>query len=718
MARTPGSAASVGASGMTVERMGMLTVALIALLMMFMMSSRLGGGGIAAAPGPVVVAAPVDARVEALLAEAERRDAHQQQHPPPPHGGADRPLTAKDVRKASRPPPVASRIKPAAPATVEAVPSDTESPAGEDPAPPRHDAVVDGGEQPKRRQRVLSEPSEADGSDFDEYPVIRDTVEAPRGALKKPAEYVMLPSAGTTRKLFVPRSKAAEHHIAASAAGALYTGPLKLAHTWKNPNLDEVTGPNIRTLPANGSWVCEFMLFGMPHVCKIETGEESMLDCIDRIGGRVLEKALPTRCTKTQYWQSVRDRGPAPADASADTGRDWVYMAQTTPTTEKPSYIPPAERTYRRDIPSRHCSYGTLHPITFAVPYRNIVPFVTRHKFFDFLPYGMRKFPPWIFRPGDYRMGHQDEFLTSLLHKHSYFAFTHKRGGWDCMRHTEIFAAGTIPYFADIHMCGKYCLALLPKDLLKEALELPGVSYIGGMQAKRAPNQEFIEPIARGTANMNFKKPGRIDWKAFDEDKYWTLAERIHNYTRNYLSTRSLVAYVLHKIKYEEPRHAFVLGRDHMDFLELQMESGFADLGINYTTHYTRPTWHRVVEPGENEHFTAAEFEAIRNKRGLKSEMHGASMVLGLRIPPLQNPVDHELIRQKLKNKEFDLVVYTWPHFPVGGYPFWKEVSESVPRDRIVFIDGGDDGNDPHDAYRKAIKHGHIFRRELHDGNC
>jgi hypothetical protein len=671
----PAAAASLGIAGgrLRVERLGLVTVGIIAVFALVLLSSRMSFGP----DGLVVVGGDArDSRRQRLLRE---RLALQSVLDDVKHG--------RD--------PVLDIVVDGEPSSEATQP----------------DKVVD--ERSGDHHRKL-------GNHVDSSAALNpgDSSPSKRRQRGQRPDDVILREPGHEVPLRIPKAAAADDHIAAAAEGALSTKQTKLVHNWKNPHLDEVTGPNIRTLPANGSYVCEFFLFGMPHICRLEQGDESMLDCIHRIGGENLERALPTRCTKTPYWRSVRHLGPRDPQ---DISRDWVFLAQTTSPDAGPQpYIPPKDRTFRRDIESKQCSYTTLHPITFAIPFRNIVPKVTRHKFFDFLPYGMRKFPPWEFRPGDYRMGHQDEFLTSLLHKHSYYAFTHKRGGWDCMRHTEILAAGSIPYFADLHLCGKYCLVMLPKDLLKEVFDMPGVSFIGALNHPNGPpNREFIEPIPRATANMNYNKPGRIDWNTFDEKRYYELADKMLEYTQKYMSTRSLVAYVLHKIGYDEPRHALVMGRDHMDYMELMMESGFADLGINYTTHLQRPTWHQVVEPESGAHLTVEELENQRTARGLKSEMHGASMVVGLRIPPLQNPTDHDDIRRKLKEGFFDLVVYTWPHWPVGaGYPFWPEVHASLPKERIVFVDGGDDGDDPHNDFRPASRFGHIFRRELHEGSC
>lgn len=46
------------------------------------------------------------------------------------------------------------------------------------------------------------------------------------------------------------------------------------------------------------------------------------------------------------------------------------------------------------------------------------------------------------------------------------YAITHKKGGWDCMRHYEILANGCIPYFTDLNKCPSLTMANFPKDLI------------------------------------------------------------------------------------------------------------------------------------------------------------------------------------------------------------------------------------------------------------
>jgi hypothetical protein len=55
---------------------------------------------------------------------------------------------------------------------------------------------------------------------------------------------------------------------------------------------------------------------------------------------------------------------------------------------------------------------------------------------------------------------------------------THWRS-WDCLRHYEILAAGSVPYFKDLDLSPKATLAHLPKALLLEGKALQGVGAEG-----------------------------------------------------------------------------------------------------------------------------------------------------------------------------------------------------------------------------------------------
>jgi hypothetical protein len=153
-----------------------------------------------------------------------------------------------------------------------------------------------------------------------------------------------------------------------------------------------------------------------------------------------------------------------------------------------PNQQSPVTRSHQPEAPigtSRKVSHRsplndfefTIYPFSFAVPRQNVVDHVDRRKLFDFLPYLPALYPPTA-QHGKPRGSHNrdgragleladdldgggegaqsaplrfnDEGLSQAMHQFSYFAFTHKRGGWDCMRHYEILASGCVPYMADI----------------------------------------------------------------------------------------------------------------------------------------------------------------------------------------------------------------------------------------------------------------------------
>jgi hypothetical protein len=93
----------------------------------------------------------------------------------------------------------------------------------------------------------------------------------------------------------------------------------------------------------------------------------------------------------------------------------------------------------------------------------------------------------------------------------SYFSLTHKKGGWDCMRHYEILLNGCVPYFPDIQNCPTSTMVNFPKDLCSSANEM----------------------IKREELNLN---------------KYFDLANNFLVYTRQKLTTECIFNSMLDKV--------------------------------------------------------------------------------------------------------------------------------------------------------------------------
>jgi predicted O-methyltransferase YrrM len=100
------------------------------------------------------------------------------------------------------------------------------------------------------------------------------------------------------------------------------------------------------------------------------------------------------------------------------------------------------------------------------------------------------------------------------------YAVTKKTSGWDSLRHYEILANGCIPYFIDLESCENRTLALFPKELIVEAMHLPGVSHL------------------------------KIDHSVFDREKYNEILHQLLAYTREHLTSRKMAEYLLDKSGY------------------------------------------------------------------------------------------------------------------------------------------------------------------------
>jgi hypothetical protein len=107
-------------------------------------------------------------------------------------------------------------------------------------------------------------------------------------------------------------------------------------------------------------------------------------------------------------------------------------------------------------------------------------------------------------------------------YQRSYFAVTCKKAGWDCMRHYEILANGCIPYFLDLEQCHPHTMYFLPKELIYEAMHLPGVDY----------------------ESMS------INHAIFDHKKYREILTKMLDHTRKHLTTRAMAEYILKAVNY------------------------------------------------------------------------------------------------------------------------------------------------------------------------
>lgn len=63
-----------------------------------------------------------------------------------------------------------------------------------------------------------------------------------------------------------------------------------------------------------------------------------------------------------------------------------------------------------------------------------------------------------------------DEYLTA--YGNAYIAVSHRKAGWDCFRHVEILAAGSLPLMFDAKEIPEFTMVHYPKDLLQATLSV------------------------------------------------------------------------------------------------------------------------------------------------------------------------------------------------------------------------------------------------------
>jgi hypothetical protein len=107
-----------------------------------------------------------------------------------------------------------------------------------------------------------------------------------------------------------------------------------------------------------------------------------------------------------------------------------------------------------------HSNQKNLFPVSFGAPKEKIVTNVPE-KTQDWATVIPGRMETYIFT--EEKPYYED-------YQKSYFALTHKKGGWDCMRHYEILLNGCVPYFPDITACPPETMTYFPKELCKKGI--------------------------------------------------------------------------------------------------------------------------------------------------------------------------------------------------------------------------------------------------------
>lgn len=315
-------------------------------------------------------------------------------------------------------------------------------------------------------------------------------------------------------------------------------------------------------------------------------------------------------------------------------------------------------------------SYLIVHSLPYCIPDENIV------KFEDIINKKHIIISDII--PGEqitYRFTAQDEVEYNEHYQESFFAYTQKKGGWDCLRHYEILANGCLPIFKNLPQCPRDSLSTLPKELI----------------------EEYSKKI------LPFRKEYRSQYNEY--------LIKILDHVRRHCSTSATSTYFLEKINHSQNVKNILLIT--------------CDKGVNYTRELFWIGMKRLIQAKNG---VAVEYPKINylyeSFKGCKKDLHGYGFNYAGKLKDDYEFLEEEII-QKIKNNFWDLIIFgkvgpdeLWEG-SIPNLPLWNYVVNNYGKDKIVFLYGGDECIDltNDNKYSRHIMYhsnfGHCFAREL-----
>jgi len=344
-----------------------------------------------------------------------------------------------------------------------------------------------------------------------------------------------------------------------------------------------------------------------------------------------------------------------------------------------------------------------------------------------------------------YLFGFHQEKEYNEMYRQSKYAFTFRKGGWDCLRHYEILANGCIPIFENIQQCPKECLISYPKQLLIDCYKELFKDTQGKFIKSNDDNHE------KGNKDDNPNKETIIECD--DAYRKWSL--EIMDWFREHCSTSASTRYFLNTIDVfdNNQRHKSYMNAPDILSIKKRLKRVLlirGNIGVNYTREMFWIGLKRFFEKENlesNEHTENdtvdietefVEYPKIdylydsfpeENKNGLVGNGFTYSRKLTNKENHKENiKTTHEIERdiiEKTLNHYWDMIIFGkvgpdegWEG-TIPQMPLWEHVFKRYAKNQIVFLYGGDESinltheNRYNDHIRHHSKYGHCFVREL-----
>lgn len=296
-----------------------------------------------------------------------------------------------------------------------------------------------------------------------------------------------------------------------------------------------------------------------------------------------------------------------------------------------------------------------LHPITFSISASKVI---------DTIPTKTKLVSSLI--PGNtstYIYSTETDYYNE--YRQSMFATTTKKGGWDCMRHYEILANGSIPYFPNLEACPPNTMALLPKSLILE----------GNRLYESYKSYTSIDQLTEK-----------------DTSDCTSLIQKLLDYTREYLTTKAMASYVLQKSNSTTATRVLYLSQNPTpDYLRCVTLHGFKELlGVHCHDFPKVPHIYKT------------------NTINYKNLYGKGITYTNLLDPSLHREEWDSSVQQDIRDKKYDIIVYGSYH---RGMPFYDLVCSIYKPNEVILLCG----EDIHSCnYSTFVNRGHtVFVREL-----
>eukprot|EP00755_Sulcionema_specki_P032644 Sspe_Gene.19867::Locus_7261_Transcript_1_1_Confidence_1.000_Length_2173::g.19867::m.19867 len=300
-------------------------------------------------------------------------------------------------------------------------------------------------------------------------------------------------------------------------------------------------------------------------------------------------------------------------------------------------------------------------------------------------------------------------------YKHSYYCVTRKKKGWDTMRHYEILSQGCVPYFIDLDRLPPAMMPFFPRDLVLEAMNLPGVKFDSSKKGSIWYPENFS-----------------INHRVFNKTRYYELATKILQHTRKHLTSKAMVRYILKALEVSNgPKAKKVLFIHHcyQDYLSDSVWHGLKDLELDGELDLVAdivPPKEMGLRKGRNNYVKTSYWGDCRDgrKQPLMTErqtlnrlwFYGWVNSWALHRAHSQfdtaTAVDPTTLESRIQNKEFDVVIYGTPLRTTA----WIEtVEQNYPATSVAFLLGGDLPEDHLSVLSSYSSSARIFAREVFD---